>query len=95
MSARREFLKTGLIGGGVGIAVLLIIFGLAKHWYGSPVSPVVLLLSPGAFIGLLNPPSSELYFVVAFVVQALCYAIAALLIRAAWRRFAPKGTDAV
>ena len=48
----------------------LMIFGLAKHWYATPVSPVVLLMSPGAFIGLLNPQEFAAYFVTAFLVQA-------------------------
>ena len=80
MFTRGEVLKTALIGAGIGVAVFAAIFALAKHWYAGPASPLVLLLSPGAFVGLFNPQSSEVYFAMAFAVQAACYAIVALVI---------------
>ena len=87
--------KTALIGAGIGVAVFVAILGFAKHWYASPASPLVLLLSPGAFVGLLNPQSSGLYFAIALVIQAASYAIAALFLRGLFRWITRRGTDAV
>jgi predicted signal transduction protein with EAL and GGDEF domain len=95
MFTRGEALKTALIGAGIGVVVLVAIFTLAKHWYASPASPLVLLLSPGAFVGFFNPQSSVVYFAMALAVQAASYAIVALVIRVVFHRVRHRGKDAV
>jgi hypothetical protein len=85
MSRTSEVVVTAFIGATVGIAVLLIVLALAGQWYATAASPLILLLMPGALIGLLNPISSALYGVLVLFVQIACYVSAALLLRVAVR----------
>lgn len=66
---------------------LVAMFALAGWWYASEVGPLVLLLGPGLVAaGMLNPISSTVYFIAAFVVQAASYAALAIALHALLRR---------
>ena len=95
MSTRLTILKTAVIGAVIGVMVLAAFYASAPFWYGNPAAPIALLLSPGAAVALFNPQSSAVYFLGAFAVQAVSYAIVALIIRAVFRRITHRGTGAV
>src|SRR5688572_20394913 len=70
MLTRSAALTSGLAGAFIGIVILAIVYAFADRWYATSISPLILLLTPGSFVGLLNP-SSELYWLLVLVVQAV------------------------
>ena len=86
--AGASLLITAFVAALVGAVVLGIVFVFADQWYARPVSPLILLIAPGAVAGgMLNPISTELYFVTVVVVQAVAYAAVAVAVAMLTRRF--------
>jgi len=95
MATRSNAFTTALVGGVIGLAILGAIYAFAEQWYASSLSPVILVLSPGALVGLFNPASPAVYWVLVLIVQAVTYALAALAIRLLFQRAARRGSNAV
>jgi len=94
MFTRLTALTAGLTGAATGIAVLVVVFALAAHWYATPISPLILLLTPGSLVGFFNP-TTELWWVLVVAVQAASYALVAIVIAAAVHRVRRRSPNAV
>ena len=94
MFTRRTALTAGLTGAATGIAVLVVVFALAGQWYATPISALILLLTPGSLVGFLNP-TTELWWALVVTVQAASYALVAIVIAAVVHRVRRRSPNAV
>ena len=83
-------MSTALIAALVGLLVLAIVMVSAGSWFATSLSPLVLVVTPGAALAALASGSQPYWWVALVLGQASSYALAALLIRAvvthAWVR---------
>jgi len=93
---QRRTAITAVVGAAIGVLILQALYSSIAWWYGTSMSPLVLLLAPGIVVaGMLNPMYSPTYFLVASVTQAVSYAAVAVGVSALLRRNSREGKDAV
>ena len=88
-------MSTALIAALVGLLVLAIVMVSAGSWYATSLSPLVLVVTPGAALAALTSGSQSYWLVALVLGQASSYALAALLIREVVTRARSRRPDAV
>ena len=82
MSRSGSVIVTLALGAVTGVLVGEAVFASVRLWYGTAASPIILLLAPGALVGLFNPVYSYAYKVGFVLIQITYYCAIAFAVRA-------------
>jgi hypothetical protein len=81
MTQRTEIVTAIKIGAAIGIAVMFASLASAGFWYGSDITPFVIILAPGGLVSLFYPANSNVYWTFFAIIQIAYYSCLVYLLK--------------